>query len=147
LIDVLIPHDYMAEHHHTEQEKHDKKLLKTGMLVALGLGIHNLPEGMAAFAGALEDPSLGIAIAIAIAIHNIPEGVAISAPVYKATGSRSKAFWWSFISGVAEPSGAGLALSWRGASIYRGHHPGHGNHGSQSMDVAVVVPLPRRGYE
>jgi len=84
-------------------------LLKTGLFVALGIGIHNFPEGMAAFAGALEDPALGIAIAVAIAIHNIPEGLAVSAPVYAATGSRGKAFLWSFLSGVAEPIGAGLA--------------------------------------
>lgn len=109
LIDALIPHDYMAEHHHTEEEKRQSQLLKTGLFVALGIGIHNFPEGMAAFAGALEDPALGIAIAVAIAIHNIPEGLAVSAPVYAATGSRGKAFLWSFLSGAAEPVGAGLA--------------------------------------
>ena len=84
-------------------------MLKTGLLVALGIGIHNFPEGMASFVGALKDPSLGIAIAVAIAIHNIPEGLAVSAPVYAATGSRGKAFLWSFLSGVAEPIEAGLA--------------------------------------
>ncbi len=114
LIDALIPHDYMAEHHHTETEDEQDatmkgRLLKTGLFVALGLGIHNFPEGMASFATALSDPELGVAIAIAIAIHNIPEGLAVSAPVYAATGSRSKAFWWSFLSGVAEPAGALLA--------------------------------------
>ena len=111
LVDALIPHDYMAEHHHTEEEKREGRLLKTGMFVALGIAIHNFPEGMAAFAGALEDPALGIAIAVAIAIHNIPEGLAVSAPVYAATGSRGKAFLWSFLSGVAEPIGAGLAAA------------------------------------
>ncbi len=123
LIDALIPHDYMAEHHHTECEEADleeceeqqeelelkQRLLKTGLFVALGLGIHNFPEGMASFATALSDPELGIAVAIAIAIHNIPEGLAVSAPVYAATKSRAKAFWWSFLSGVAEPAGALLA--------------------------------------
>jgi ZIP family zinc transporter len=116
LIDALIPHDYMAEHHHggadsspDEEEAMKSRLLKTGLFVALGLGIHNFPEGMASFATALSDPQLGIAIAIAIAIHNIPEGLAVSAPVYAATGSRGKAFWWSFLSGVAEPLGALLA--------------------------------------
>lgn len=109
LIDALIPHDYMAEHHHTDTIPENSSLLKTGLFVALGIGIHNFPEGMAAFAGALEDPSLGIAIAAAIALHNIPEGLAVSVPVFAATGSRSKAFWWSFLSGVAEPIGAGLA--------------------------------------
>ncbi len=123
LIDALIPHDYMAEHHHTEcgedalddcddrneEEALQQRLLKTGLFVALGLGIHNFPEGMASFATALSDPQLGIAVAIPIAIHNIPEGLAVSAPVYAATKSRAKAFWWSFLSGVAEPAGALLA--------------------------------------
>jgi ZIP family zinc transporter len=114
LIDELIPHDYMGEHHHTQTENGQdaalkSRLLKTGLFVALGVGIHNFPEGMASFATALSDPQLGIAIAIAIAIHNIPEGLAVSAPVYAATGSRSTAFLWSFLSGVAEPVGALLA--------------------------------------
>ena len=108
VIDFMIPHEYMAEHHHTEGGGQDA-LLKTGLLVALGIGIHNFPEGMATFAGTLQDVRLGVAIAVAIAIHNIPEGLAVSAPVYAATGSRSKAFLWSFLSGVAEPLGAVVA--------------------------------------
>jgi ZIP family zinc transporter len=116
LIDALIPHDYMAEHHHTEVENSQdaalrSRLLKAGLFVALGLGIHNFPEGMATFATSLSDPQLGIAIAVAIAFHNIPEGLAVSAPVYVATGNRGKAFWWSFLSGVAEPVGALLAAA------------------------------------
>jgi ZIP family zinc transporter len=79
------------------------------MFVALGIGIHNFPEGMATFAGTLADPRLGAAIALAIALHNVPEGLAVAAPIFAATGSRAKAFWWSFLSGVAEPLGAGLA--------------------------------------
>ncbi|MGD2147651.1 MAG: zinc transporter ZupT [Anaerolineae bacterium] len=116
LIDALVPHDYMAEHHRTDVESGEDegealrgRLLKAGLFVALGLAIHNFPEGMASFATALSDPQLGIAIAIAIAIHNIPEGLAVSAPVYAATGSRRKAFLWSFLSGLAEPAGALLA--------------------------------------
>ena len=61
---------------------------------------------MATFTAALSDPNLGIAIAIAIAIHNIPEGIAVSIPIYYATGNRKKAFWLSFLSGLAEPVGA-----------------------------------------
>jgi ZIP family zinc transporter len=107
LIDVLIPYEYMERPASGDAE--GGQLLKTALFVALGIGIHNFPEGMASFAGALEDPSLGIAIAVAIAIHNIPEGLAVSAPVYAVTGSRVQAFLWSFFSGVAEPLGAGLA--------------------------------------
>jgi ZIP family zinc transporter len=107
-IDVSIPHEFMAERQAGgDQAKND--LMRAGLLVALGLGIHNFPEGMATFAGALDDPNLGIAIAAAIALHNIPEGLAVSTPILAATGSRKQAFWWSFLSGVSEPVGAGLA--------------------------------------
>ncbi len=83
-----------------------KKLARMGLMTALAIGIHNFPEGLATFIAALSDPSLGIAIAVAIAIHNIPEGIAVSVPVYYATGSRKRAFWLSFTSGLAEPIGA-----------------------------------------
>ena len=43
---------------------------------------------------------------MAIAIHNIPEGISVSVPIYYATGSKKKAFYYSFLSGVAEPIGA-----------------------------------------
>ncbi|HOX36859.1 MAG TPA: zinc transporter ZupT [Candidatus Brocadiia bacterium] len=108
LIDLLIPHDYSGQHDHPESVS-DEGLMRTSLLVALGIGIHNFPEGMASFVGTLQKPELGVAIAIAIAIHNIPEGLAVSAPVYLATGSRSKAFLWSFLSGVSELVGAGIA--------------------------------------
>jgi ZIP family zinc transporter len=47
-----------------------------------------------------------VSIAVAIAIHNIPEGIAVSVPIYYATGSRRKAFRYSFLSGLSEPLGA-----------------------------------------
>jgi zinc transporter, ZIP family len=107
-IDNLIPHEYFAEKSAASGEE-SGGMYRTGLLVALGIGIHNFPEGMATFVGALQDIRLGIAIGVAVAIHNIPEGLAISAPVYLATGSRKKAFLWSFLSGLAEPAGAAVA--------------------------------------
>jgi ZIP family zinc transporter len=85
------------------------RLFKTGFLVTMGIGIHNLPEGMATFVGTMQNPKLGLIIAIAIALHNIPEGIAMSVPVWVATGSRKKALFWSAVSGAAEPLGALLA--------------------------------------
>jgi ZIP family zinc transporter len=87
----------------------DKKLLRMGLFTALAIGIHNFPEGLATFLAALEDPGLGLAIAVAIALHNIPEGISVSVPIFYATGNRRKAFVYSFLSGVAEPIGAGIA--------------------------------------
>jgi ZIP family zinc transporter len=81
-------------------------LMRMGLFSALAIGIHNFPEGLATFVGALSDPALGISITVAIAIHNIPEGIAVSMPIYYATGSRKKAFVYSSLSGFAEPIGA-----------------------------------------
>ncbi len=83
-----------------------RKLMRMGIFTAIAIAIHNFPEGLATFIAALTDLSIGIPIAIAIAIHNIPEGIAVSIPVYYATGSRRKAFCFSFLSGLAEPLGA-----------------------------------------
>lgn len=117
IIDKLIPskanpHEAkkIEEMDTKKQPKQDQKLLRMGLFTALAIAIHNFPEGIATFASTLQDPSLGIAIAVAIAIHNIPEGIAVSVPVYFATGSRRKAFGYSFLSGLAEPVGALIAF-------------------------------------
>lgn len=113
IIDRLVPsHDNPHEIKNIETENYGnsiiekKKLLRMGLFSAVVIGIHNFPEGLATFMGALSDPALGISIAVAIAIHNIPEGIAVSMPIYYATKSRKKAFWLSFSSGLAEPIGA-----------------------------------------
>ena len=82
------------------------KLMRTGLFTALAIAIHNFPEGLAAFVSALQAPSIAIPIVVAIALHNIPEGIAISVPIYYATGSKKKAFLYSFASGLSEPLGA-----------------------------------------
>ena len=89
-----------------EQAAKFRKLYRMGLFTALAIAIHNFPEGLATFVSALKDIKLGMAIAVAIAIHNIPEGVAVSIPIFYATGDRKKAFFYSFLSGLAEPVGA-----------------------------------------
>ncbi|HDQ72386.1 MAG TPA: zinc transporter ZupT [Chloroflexi bacterium] len=84
-------------------------LMRTGLFTALAIGIHNFPEGLVTFLAALQDPGVGVAIAVAIALHNIPEGVSVSVPIYYATGDRRKAFFYSLLSGLAEPIGALVA--------------------------------------
>ncbi|HRS42878.1 MAG TPA: zinc transporter ZupT [Candidatus Diapherotrites archaeon] len=108
LIDYFTPHTYIMENY--SKDKHfDPKLLKVGLLVALGIAIHNFPEGIAIFAGNLSSFKFGLLMAIAIAIHNIPEGFAVSMPIFYATKDRKKAFLASVYSGLAEPLGAILA--------------------------------------
>lgn len=88
---------------HPRKRQHMKRM---GIMLALTIGIHNFPEGMATFIAALDSPDVAIPIVIAIAIHNIPEGISVSIPVYEATGSHKKAIWFSVLSGLAEPAGA-----------------------------------------
>ena len=113
IIDKMIPsyenpHEIrdMAHPHLSEGERSHMRLMRMGVFVALAIAIHNFPEGLATFIAALSDPKLGIPIAVAIAIHNIPEGISVSVPIYYATGSRKKAFAYSFLSGLSEPIGA-----------------------------------------
>ena len=83
-----------------------RNLLRMGLFTALAITIHNFPEGLATFLAALESPKIGIAIAVAIALHNIPEGISVSVPIFYATGKRRLAFFYSLLSGMAEPVGA-----------------------------------------
>lgn len=83
-----------------------RKLVHSGVFIAVALCLHNFPEGFLVFMSALDDPSVGAAIAIALAIHNIPEGIAVAAPIYSATRSRMKALGFATVTGIAEPIGA-----------------------------------------
>jgi ZIP family zinc transporter len=112
LIDRLVPAvENPHEVHRVEemQRKPDDHLMRMGLLSASAIALHNFPEGIATFVAALESPKLGASIAAAIAIHNIPEGIAVAVPVFYATGSRVRAFSWSFLSGLSEPLGALVA--------------------------------------
>lgn len=86
------------------------KIKRAGLITALVVAIHNLPEGLATFTLTAQDVMLGFGVVFAIAIHNIPEGMAISIPVYQATHSKRKAFLYSFLSGMAEPVGGALGF-------------------------------------
>jgi ZIP family zinc transporter len=88
----------------------DRTLLRSGILIAIAVSLHNFPEGIATFFLTLNDPDLGISAAVAIAIHNIPEGIAVAVPLYYALGKRSLAFLGGLASGLAEPVGALLGF-------------------------------------
>jgi len=88
------------------EQKRAHNMRRIGFFTVVALTVHNFPEGLSVFVAGADSLSLGLAIAVAIALHNIPEGIAVALPIYSATGSRSKAILWSFVSGMAEPLGA-----------------------------------------
>lgn len=116
LIDKLVP-EFQNPHEarkiedvqQYEMDVKKEKLMRTSIMTAIAISIHNFPEGLATFVLGIDSKAMGIIIAIAVAIHNIPEGIALAIPVYSATGSRKKAFLLSLLSGLAEPLGAVLA--------------------------------------
>jgi len=110
IIDLLVPEQEnpheLAGIDEPTANPHRAKLMRTGLITALAIGIHNFPEGLATFAATLGDTKLGFFIAFAIAVHNIPEGIAVSVPIFFATHNKNKAFFYSFLSGLSEPVGA-----------------------------------------
>jgi len=112
LVDRLVPSAGNPHEAHRVEEmqlRPDAHLMRMGLVSAAAIALHNFPEGIATFLAALDDPRLGASIAAAVALHNIPEGIAVAVPVFYATGSRARAFTWSFLSGVSEPLGALVA--------------------------------------
>jgi zinc transporter, ZIP family len=87
----------------------DRKLFRAGVMLAIGITIHNLPEGFAVGAGYMHLPQFGIFIAIAIMLHNIPEGIATALPLYESGLSKRRSFRVTLLSGLVEPLGALLA--------------------------------------
>ncbi|KAI5413527.1 Zinc transporter ztp29 [Lathyrus oleraceus] len=86
-------------------KKHRQQVLFSGIVTAVGISLHNFPEGMAVFLGSMKGLRVGVNLALAIALHNIPEGVAVALPVYFATQSKWQAFKLATLSGFAEPLG------------------------------------------
>ncbi|XP_044478552.1 zinc transporter ZTP29-like isoform X2 [Mangifera indica] len=84
-------------------KKHRRQVLFSGIITAIGISLHNFPEGMAVFLGSMKGLHVGLNLALAIALHNIPEGVAVALPVYFATQSKWQAFKLATLSGFAEP--------------------------------------------
>lgn len=75
----------------------------SGVVTALGIALHNYPEGCAVYLASLKSEAVGLSLAVAIALHNIPEGCAVALPVYFATRSRWRGFQAACLSGLTEP--------------------------------------------
>lgn len=95
-------HDKDHEHH---QEEH---LSKLGILSAIAIAVHNIPEGLALFTAGIKDIKLALPIAVAVIIHNIPLSIAIAVPLFYSTGSKNKAFFYTLLVGLCQPLGAVL---------------------------------------
>jgi zinc transporter ZupT len=83
---------YRHRRAHLEARIVDKRLLRTGLLLATGITIHNIPESIAVGAGYMHMPKFGIFVAMAIMLHNIPAGIATALPLCRSGLSKLHSF-------------------------------------------------------
>ncbi len=81
-------------------------LLRTGIIVSIGLAIHNFPEGLAIGSGFEASLKLGLGLAIAICLHDIPEGISMAVPMKNGGMSKGKVVFYVILSGVTTGIGA-----------------------------------------
>ena len=84
----------------------NKGLLKTGIIVSIGLALHNIPEGLAIGSGFDSSTSLGLSLAIAICLHDVPEGISMAVPMKNGGMSPLKVMLYVVLSGIATGVGA-----------------------------------------
>lgn len=88
------------------KKENENSLLKTGIIICIGLAIHNFPEGLAIGSGFDASQKLGLSLAIAIALHDIPEGMSIAVPMKNGGYSKAKSIILTAISGLTTGIGA-----------------------------------------
>ena len=92
--------------------KSKTQLFSAGIIMAVAIALHNMPEGMvigAAYVGSTSGTvfsGTGLLMAIVIGLHNIPEGMAVAVPLIAGGMSRSKAIAITALSGAPTILGA-----------------------------------------
>lgn len=81
-------------------------LLKTGIIVSIGLALHNFPEGLAIGSSFEASIKLGYSLALAICLHDIPEGIAMGVPMKSGGMKKTKAIFYIVMSGITTGIGA-----------------------------------------
>lgn len=98
--------------HHVTGIKGPSSQLNKLWLFILAITIHNFPEGIAVgvgFGGG--DMKAGTTLAIGIGLQNMPEGLAVALPLLREKSTRWKAFLIALLTGLVEPIGGFLGSS------------------------------------
>lgn len=110
-IDLVYPHIHLMS-----QDRESSRFLRTSFVVALGIALHDLPEGLAVGAGLRSNPSLGIAVSMLMMLHNIPEGMAVAGPLLASGRSRKEVLTLSALAGAPSVLGAAIGALAGGVS-------------------------------
>lgn len=121
MVDIRLPHIHLMKEdggfHESRgrgrsRRRRKSRLIHTSYLIAIGLTIHDFPEGFAMASSFKVNPALGLLIAVGIAIHNIPEEFAMAVPLVL-SDERGLLLKLGLLSFLAEPLGAifGIVLT------------------------------------
>lgn len=83
-----------------------QRYIKTGIMIGIGIGLHNFPEGLAIGSGFTVMEGYGISLGIIIALHDIPEGISLAAPMCIGGLNRIRIFVISLAVGFPTALGA-----------------------------------------
>jgi len=95
--DVLVDKKFKSNNKYSKSRDN---LLKTGIIVSIGLAIHNFPEGLAIGSGFGASVSLGLSLAISICLHDIPEGISMAIPMKNGGMKKRKIILYIILSGI-----------------------------------------------
>lgn len=116
LLDCYMPHMHITSKYDSCNKS--TRLIRSSILLGIGIAMHNLPEGLAIGAGYVASENLGLGLAFILALHNIPEGMAMAGPM-KAAGV--KPLKTTIICGLAGiPTGIGALLGSALGSVSEG---------------------------
>ncbi len=107
IIAVIIIEEFLPNQH-TNHKRQNNSFLKAGILVAIGIAIHNLPEGLAIGSSFVFASEMGMKMVIVITLHNLPEGMSMATPLRIGGFSKTKVFLLTLLSGV--PTGIGAFI-------------------------------------
>jgi len=102
---LLMGLDHYLPHAHLSPRDFNGRLLRAGLLLGIGMAMHNLPEGIAIGAGFAYSTELGVRLALVIGLHNLPEGMALGVPLAVAGIARPLVVLYAVLAGV--PVGIG----------------------------------------
>lgn len=114
ILDMNFPHRHFSMS--KDGETDHSKYLKTGILLSIGIALHNLPEGVAIGASFMVSFSTGLGVAVLIAIHNFPEGMAVAAAMCVGGVKTSKILLITALAGVPMGIGAFIGVILSGVS-------------------------------
>ena len=107
IIAMIICDEFVKNRFDKKQKRNSKEsLLRTGIIVGIGLALHNFPEGLAIGSGFGASLTLGYSLAVAICLHDIPEGISMAIPMKNGGMSRIRVITYVVLSGVTTGVGA-----------------------------------------